>query len=210
MSNARQLEQCTDEQLVAQFTRGDQQSFEELIGRYAPKAFSLANRLTKNPQDAEEVLQDVFTTVYTKIKGFEGKSTFSSWLYRVTVNASLMKLRKRRQNRCIPSEDSMPEVERSIMLKSMDSNEADLHAGRNQIARALESAITKLPDEYRPVYILRDVDGLSSGEVSKILQLSVPAIKSRLHRARMMLRRRLAPFYRELYAPVSRRSVGNL
>jgi RNA polymerase sigma-70 factor (ECF subfamily) len=90
-----QIKKKSDLDLVRDFRKGDQLAFEELLSRYSNKVFSLASRLTRNNEDAEEVLQDVFVTVHRKIAGFEGKSSFSSWLYRVTVNAAFMKLRKR-------------------------------------------------------------------------------------------------------------------
>jgi len=187
----------SDLDLIKEFKKGNQASFEELIGRYSTKAFNLATRLTKNQEDAEEVLQDVFVTVFRKIGGFEGKSSFSSWLYRVTVNASFMKLRKKRQDKSQFLEDLLPQVQNGLHLKTSEVLEGDKHALRVQVSHALEEAIHKLPEEYRPVFVLRDVDGLTSGEVSKILNISVPAVKSRLHRSRMMLRKRLQRFYGE-------------
>lgn len=192
------LQDKSDNDLVLQVRKGCQASFEELIGRYSAKAFSLAARLTRNADDAEEVLQDVFVTVYRKIAGFEGKSSFSSWLYRVTVNASLMKLRKRRQSRLVSMEDIAPQNREILHNQKSDSAEGDNIALRNQISLVLEEAIQKLPEDYRPVFILRDIDGLSSREVGKILDLTVPAVKSRLHRSRLMLRRKLLRFYKEL------------
>lgn len=190
----------SDSQLIEEFKRGNQPSFEELIGRYAGKAFSLALRLTRNQEDAEEVLQDVFVTVARKITNFEGKSSFSSWLYRVTVNASLMKLRKRKQDQSVLIEDVQPQVQEAVILRSVEHSATESEASRAQVAGAIEEAIRRLPDEYRPVFVLRDVDGLTSGEVSKILNLTIPAVKSRLHRSRMMLRRRLQRFHSEFFA----------
>lgn len=190
----------SDNQLIEEFKRGNQFSFEELIGRYAGKAFSLALRLTRSQEDAEEVLQDVFVTVARKITNFEGKSSFSSWLYRVTVNASLMKLRKRKQDQSILIEDVQPQVQEAVIMRSVERSAAENEASRAEVAGAIEDAIRRLPDEYRPVFVLRDVDGLTSGEVSKILNLTIPAVKSRLHRSRIMLRRRLARFHAEFFA----------
>ena len=196
---ARQLDSNrSDETLVAEFQKGSQDSFEELISRYADKAYGMASRLVRNPEDAEEVIQDVFTTVFRKVEGFEGKSSFSSWLYRITVNAALMKIRKRKQERAVLIEDVMPSFKDSAALRVNESQNADHLAYRRQLGEALKDAISRLPEEYRPVYLLRDVDGLSSEEVGKILGISIPAVKSRLHRSRLMLRRRLAKLYREL------------
>jgi RNA polymerase sigma-70 factor (ECF subfamily) len=187
----------SDLELIAKFQAGDQASFEELVSRYSSKAFSLASRLTKNSEDAEEVLQDVFVTVFRKIDGFEGKSSFSSWLYRITVNAALMKLRKRRQDQSLPMEDMLPQVQNVPAPASMHGSEGETVTLRTQIGLALEDAIAKLPDDYRPVFVLRDIDGLTSKEVGEILDLTIPAVKSRLHRSRLMLRKRLQAFYRD-------------
>jgi RNA polymerase sigma-70 factor (ECF subfamily) len=187
----------SDLDLIEEFRKGEQGSFEELLSRYSTKVFSLASRLTRNTEDAEEVLQDVFVTVHRKIAGFEGKSSFSSWLYRVTVNAAFMKLRKRKQDLSVSLEDIVQQSQTVAALKSPESAFVDSQSIRNQMLEALEAAIRKLPDDYRPVFILRDVDGLTSREVSKILDLTVPAVKSRLHRSRLMLRRRLTRFFDE-------------
>jgi RNA polymerase sigma-70 factor, ECF subfamily len=203
-----------DFDLVKQLKAGHPAGMETLIQRYANKALSLASRLTRNPQDAEEVLQDVFVTVFRKIHAFEGKSSFSSWLYRITVNAALMKLRKRRQDHSVLMEDALPDFKNSIQLRGSVHSEGESYAQRNELSMVLEQAIRMLPDDYRPVFVLRDIDGLTSREVGKILELTTPAVKSRLHRSRLMIRKRLLPFYREYrYGdPKSARSksVGNL
>lgn len=207
------LKKKSDNELVRGMQGGDQDCFEELILRYSNKAFSLAARLTRCQEDAEEVLQDVFVTVFRKIKGFEGKSSFSSWLYRITVNAALMKLRKKRQTQStISVEDIQPQLQESVLHKNLDQEDCDELALRRQLTEVLEDAIFKLPEDYRPVFILRDIDGLTSREVGKILDLSVPAVKSRLHRSRLMLRRRLQKFYKEFssgVSPASRKLAGN-
>ena len=197
-----------DLELVQQFSKGCLNSFEEIVGRYETKVHNLAMRLTRNAEDAEEVLQDVFLTVYRKIDGFQGKAKFSSWLYRITVNAAFMKLRKRKQNRTVSLEDLLPNVkDRTIFDQSSTSNRGDSRAINNEIREALEQAIAKLPDEYRAVFVLRDIDGLSNKEVGEILGLSIPAVKSRLHRSRLMLRKKLKRFYEDytdetkIYAP---------
>jgi RNA polymerase sigma-70 factor (ECF subfamily) len=187
----------SDLDLIVEFRDGNQGSFEELLSRYSSKVFSLASRLTRNPEDAEEVLQDVFVTVHRKIESFEGKSSFSSWLYRITVNAAFMKLRKRRQDQSLSLEDIVQQPHSIPALKSPESSYVDAQSIRNEMLEALETAIKRLPDDYRPVFILRDVDGLTSREVGKILDLTVPAVKSRLHRSRLMLRRRLNRFFDE-------------
>lgn len=199
----------TDLQLIEDFRGGNQQAFEELLGRYSNKAFGLASRLTRNLEDAEEVLQDVFVTVYRKIDGFEGKSSFSSWLYRVTVNSALMKLRKKKQDQSTPIEDLLTREQNSAPSPlAMESAALDTLAMRKELLHALSDAVSRLPDDYRPVFILRDVDGLSSRQVGKMLNLSIPAVKSRLHRSRLILRRRLLALYREYSLQVLENSVS--
>ncbi len=198
-SNAKQKAVETDDKmLVLNLQSGCQNSFEELVNKYETKVHNLAMRLTRNPEDAEEVLQDVFVTVYRKIDGFEGKAKFSSWLYRITVNAAFMKLRKRRQEKSISLDDMIPYVQEKIITqKNSAMISSDSQAISNEIRSVIERAITKLPEDYRAVFILRDIDGLSNKEVGKILDLSIPAVKSRLHRSRLMLRKKLKKFYED-------------
>ncbi len=192
------LEETSDIELVKKFQKGCSFSFEELVSRYETKVHSLAMRLTRNTEDAEEVLQDVFITVYRKADSFEGKAKFSSWLYRITCNAAFMKLRKRKQEQAIPMEDMMPHLQERAMNEEVQFNyRSDTVTFNNEIREALETAIGKLPEEYRAVFILRDVDGLSNKEVGDILELSIPAVKSRLHRSRLMLRKKLKRFYED-------------
>ncbi len=188
----------TDLQLIKEFRRGNQASFEELIGRYSAKAFNLALRLTRSEQDAEEVLQDVFSTVFRKIGSFEGKSQFSSWLYRITVNAAFMRLRKNKFKTTISLEDISPQVRGAWRCAQSEKNSAEGVTYQNELREELEIALRDLPDEYRPVFVLKDIDGLSNREVGSILGLTIPAVKSRLHRARLMLRKKLHPLYSEL------------
>ncbi|MCB0358935.1 MAG: sigma-70 family RNA polymerase sigma factor [Bdellovibrionales bacterium] len=191
-------ETLTDSALIEQFLAGDHLSYEQLLSRYETKVFNLALRLTRNIEDAEEVLQDVFVTVFRKLEGFEGKAKFSSWLYRIAVNASFMKLRKRKQNKAVSINDFMAELEnQEIPDRQSYGAQSDARAITNEIQDELKGAIERLPEEYRTVFVLRDVQGLSNKEVGELLSLSVPAVKSRLHRSRLMLRRRLRRFYED-------------
>ncbi len=188
----------TDNMLIEKFKAGSMDAFEELIGRYESKIFNLAMRFTRNQEDAEEVLQDVFATIYKKVQGFEGKSAFSSWLYRIIVNAAFMKLRKRKQQNTVYIEDLSPTVRQSCLDKeSLFGARSDSLAYGKELREILQGAINRLPEQYRAVFVLRDVDGLSNQEVGEILDLSIPAVKSRLHRSRLMLRRKLRRYYGE-------------
>ena len=188
----------TDVEVVNQFKAGDALAFEEIISRYESKVMSLALRFTRNQEDAEEVMQDVFTTVFRKIDGFRGQSAFSSWLYRIVVNAAFMKLRKRKQNQTVPMDDLSPAikqfcVDRDALSGAYSQNIAVSH----EMQAVIQQAVNRLPDQYKAVFVLRDVDGLSNQETGEILNLSIPAVKSRLHRSRIMLRKKLQRYYED-------------
>ncbi|MCB0328402.1 MAG: sigma-70 family RNA polymerase sigma factor [Bdellovibrionales bacterium] len=190
----------SDSQLVALTKGGNEEAFLELVERYTEKVQHLAMRITRSEQDAEEVVQEVFITLFTKIKTFRGTSAFSSWLYRVTSNAAFMKLRNRRKH----SASSYEEVTEnggsceSVRQRS-DSSDVNYISTRHELRQLIEEAIEALPSEYRSIFVLRDVDGLSNHEVGEVLGLSVPAVKSRLHRARLMLRKKLQRYYQDYY-----------
>jgi RNA polymerase sigma-70 factor (ECF subfamily) len=187
-----------DFELVNSFKSGDIAAFEEIVVRYETKVMNLALRFTRNQEDAEEVLQDVFTTVYRKIEGFRGQSAFSSWLYRIVVNAAFMKLRKKKQNQAISMEDLAPAVKQYCMERDEASSPYSHNmAVTRELQEVLQKAIDRLPDQYRAVFVLRDVDGLSNQETGQILDLSIPAVKSRLHRSRIMLRKKLQRYYED-------------
>ena len=187
-----------DLELINKFKKGCQFSFDEIVKKYETKVHNLAMRLTRNPEDSEEVLQDVFVTVFRKIDGFEGKAKFSSWLYRVTVNASFMILRKRKRKQTVSIEDFLPNLaDNALGTPQHFGNQSDSRAISNEMRTELEGAISKLPEEYSAVFVLRDVNGLSNKEVSEILNLSIPAVKSRLHRSRIMLRKKLRKYYED-------------
>ncbi len=188
----------TDVMLLESFKKGSIDSFEEILHRYETKVFNLAIRFTRNQEDAEEVLQDVFSTLYRKADSFQGKSAFSSWLYRITVNAAFMKLRKRKQNQTISLEDLTPAAQNNCLEREvLCTPRVETISANQELRDILQAAIGKLPTQYRAVFLLRDVDGLSNQEVGEILELSIPAVKSRLHRSRLMLRKRLHRFYEE-------------
>ncbi len=185
----------TDIELVAALQNGEQAAFGELLTRYTEKVNNLAIRITRNQEDAEEILQDVFVTVFKKIDRFEGKSAFSSWLYRITVNTAFMKLRKRKQTQAVSLDELGDSANESFSGKRSDTSDVNFISSRHELRAQLDGAIDNLPEEYKAIFILRDVDGLSNQEVGEILNISVPAVKSRLHRSRLMLRKKLQKFY---------------
>ncbi len=195
-------DKLSDEELVRLFVEnGDEEAFNEIINRYEDKIYGLALRVTRNPSDAEEVMQEVFLTLIKKIDTFRGESKFSSWLYRVTMNTSYMHLRKNtKYENNISLEDYVPYNEDGTLhgIKDRDwSNRPDKALLSNESLEIIERAIEELPEPYRAVFILKDIEGFSNEEAAEILKLSVPATKSRLHRARLFLRDKLSDYFYE-------------
>jgi RNA polymerase sigma-70 factor (ECF subfamily) len=188
----------TDSELVNGVMHREESCFEELLERYGSKVLNLAMRITRNQEDAEEILQDVFITVFTKIGSFEHKAQFSSWLYRVTMNSSFMKIRARNRRRTVSLEDVEPNIRQNWVGNRTEMFDVDFMSSRHELREAIQSAVEELPEDYRAIFVLRDIDGLSNEAVSQVLQLSVPAVKSRLHRSRLLMRERLKSHYAQL------------
>lgn len=189
------LKEDKDLPLVERVKAGDHAAFDELVRKYENKVYQLAFRLTGDDMDAADVIQDVFVSVYTKIHTFRGHAAFSSWLYRITANAAFARLNQRKRAAAVAIEDVMPAVEeKSRDLFSEWSQKPDAALFSKEARTALKQAIDSLPDDFRTVVILRDVQNLSNQDVAEILKLSIPAVKSRLHRARLMLRRMLGEY----------------
>ena len=187
-----------DIDLLASLRRGETGALEALADRHGPAIYRLAFGITRNQPDAEEVLQDVLLTLARQSASFEGRSAVGSWIYRIATNAALNKRRGRRLELETSLEDLLPTFEadghragdRTYLLADWSQNpEAELLAGERR--HVLERAIDSLPDHYRAVLVLRDVEELSNEEVAAILEEPVSSVKSRLHRARMVLRERL-------------------
>jgi len=190
----------TDSQLIAEIRDGSADALEELVSRYESRVYSLAYRMLGNKEDAEDVLQDTFLNVVRSIDGFKSQSSFSTWLYRVAANAALTKLRQKSKREKSEGEflDEVYSVREATHSESSMVDWSDGPADRllNEEARqVMEEAITELPEKYRIVFVLRDVEGMPAAEVAKALDLSIPAVKSRLHRARLYLRNRLSHYY---------------
>jgi len=190
--------QLDDDQLVPKLQARDEAALEALLVQYQARVFGLALRLTGNRQDAEEVLQDVFLAVFQKVDGFRRESKLSSWIYRIATNAALMKLRKRPRIQEIPLEEELgPAMTEEGMIaepvvdwSKLPNDELD----RKELGQRIEEAMDLLPADYRSVVVLRDVEGLSAQEAREILGLSEAALKSRLHRGRLFLRKQLADY----------------
>jgi RNA polymerase sigma-70 factor (ECF subfamily) len=180
-----------DERLVRLAKKGDSQAFGKLMLRYENKIYRLARRMTQTDEDAEDVLQEAFVRAFRKLATFKERSKFSTWLYRITVNLALMKLRRRKLSTVSLSEPVTTEdstIQRDIENGSSDPLERLVEMESVEI---LDRAIAELPPRYRAVFVLRHVEGLSTQETARVLKIKVPAVKSRLHRARRALRVRL-------------------
>ncbi|MDD5763396.1 MAG: sigma-70 family RNA polymerase sigma factor [bacterium] len=173
---------------------------EVLFNRYHARVYNLSMSILKNECDAEEVTQNVFLTVIRKADTFKGNSAFFSWIYRICVNASLMRLREMRRSETVSIETLMPVfTENGMHAGPVDdwSKEVERNAMNKELGRMIRKFTARLPEKYRVVFILSDVEGLSNEETAKVLNLTVPAVKSRLHRARLSLRERLANYLRD-------------
>jgi len=194
----------TDEELVRRSKEDDERAFGELVSRYESKVYSLALRMVRNPEDAEDVLQDTFLRAYRGIKSFQGASTFSTWIYRITANSALMRLRKKQ----LPTVSIEDQDERETPINIADWTPGPVEQLMTQeLQQEMDAAIGSLPPEFQQVFILRDVEEKSNAEVAEILDLSVAAVKSRLHRARLKVRNRLAGYFSDNAKP-NRRAMG--
>jgi RNA polymerase sigma-70 factor (ECF subfamily) len=183
--------------VVAQARLGDATAFSELLRRYEGKIFRLALHITQNREDAEDVLQETFLKAYEHLDQFQGQSKFYTWIVRIAVNQALMKLRKRKSDRSVSLDDTIDTGEDTVAreIAGWDENPEQQYS-REELSRILDGAVDDLAPIYRAVFVLRDVDELSTEETAEALGLSVPAVKSRLLRARLQLRDKLTRFFK--------------
>jgi len=176
---------------------------ERVFREFAPRVYNLARRMLGNEADAQDVTQEVFLQVVRKLDTFRGESAFPTWLHRVTVNAALAYRRKRAQREekriTDPLEHFDPDGLHGAPVKRWSVRPDQPVLDREQ-HRVIEESIAQLPEAYRDVYVLADVEQLANANIAELLGLSVSAVKSRLHRARLMMRDLLAPHFEENYA----------
>jgi RNA polymerase sigma-70 factor, ECF subfamily len=195
-------EQIAEQTLVTQLRHGDGDAVAELSARYGPRIHQLAMRYVKNWEDAEEVAQDVLLKVSRKIDAFRGDSALSSWIYRITFNTAMSRLRRMRQTRTTdapaPANDTFNGDDSAASRPALDpadwSSLADDEVMRAELRARLVQALRTLPTVYRVPVLLRDVHGLSTEEASAVLRIKPQTLKSRLHRGRLILRERLTDF----------------
>jgi RNA polymerase sigma-70 factor, ECF subfamily len=195
------MERTQDRRLVAGLQAGDQAAVRELAVRYGPRIQQLAMRHMKNREDAEEVTQDVLLKVHRKIHAFRGDAALSSWIYRITFNTAMSRLRQNRAARAAAQERDRVEalLETGEQMRTLAepadwSRMPDEHVMRAQLREALAAAVAELPEIYRAPVVLRDIEGLTTEEASSRLKVKDQTLKSRLHRGRLMLREKLEDF----------------
>jgi RNA polymerase sigma-70 factor, ECF subfamily len=190
----------TDAALVARAQTGDVLALKELLDRHEERLFRLTMRFVHDENDAREILQDVFVTAWRKLSGFEGRAQIGSWLYRVTANASLMFLRARNRRPAFAftsacSDDLTDEVANSNHDPGRNSlPRPDEHLAQQELQREIRNAVDKLPDTLRLVFLAREIDGHSTLQAAQSLGVSQQAIKTRLHRARAVLRENIGGY----------------
>jgi RNA polymerase sigma-70 factor (ECF subfamily) len=183
--------------LVAQAQAGDQNAFSELVGHYERKIYRLAKNITRNDEDAEDVLQDAFLKAYTHLDSFKGDSKFYTWIVRIAVNEALMRLRKRKSDRSVPLDEPVELGEESVTREiAVWEDNPEQRYSKEEWRRILDEAVEGLKPDFRTVFVLRDIEELSTEETAETLGISVPAVKSRLLRARLALRETLTRQFR--------------
>ena len=183
--------------LVARVRSGDLLAYDTLVRKYERQVFRIAQHITQNREDAEDVTQDAFLKAYEKLDQFQGNAKFYTWLVRIAVNESLMRLRKRRTSKTVSMDEDIATEEGSVPRDFADwAPDPEQNYDNAELADILRKTIQGLPKGFRVVFALRDVEGLSTEETAEALGLSVPAVKSRLLRARLQLRERLSRYFR--------------
>jgi RNA polymerase sigma-70 factor, ECF subfamily len=182
--------------LVAAAQAGEVEAFETLVERYERKIFRLTLNITQNREDAEDAMQEAFLKAYEHLSEFQGNSRFYTWLVRIAVNQALMKLRKRRPNQ-VSLDADLDTGENTIPHEVEDWGPSpEDRFKQSELSGILSQAISELDESFRVVFQLRDIEELSTEETAEALGLSVPAVKSRLLRARLKLRQKLGRYFR--------------
>jgi len=197
MAATTEAEVFDESGLVAKAREGDSGAFNELVTRYSRKIYRLAKHITQNDEDAEDVLQETFLKAFEHLSGFQGQSKFYTWIVRIAVNESLMKLRKRKSDRSVPLDEPLDTGEDTVVreIAVWDENPEQKYS-REELGQILDEAVEGLKPVFRTVFVLRDIEELSTEETAEALGISIPAVKSRLLRARLQLREKLSRFFK--------------
>ncbi len=189
----------TDEELVTRARAKDFGAFEQLVDRYEDKVYRLAFRFVRNETEAKEIVQDTFLSVWRKLDTFKGDAQFGSWVYRVAANAALMRLRSQRRHPEVSTEElPIDFLDTYGQIPASGDNWArrpDDELQSDELRRRIQAAVDDLPEIYRTVFLIRDVEGLSTEETAQVLDISIPTVKTRLHRARLALRETISKYF---------------
>ena len=185
-----------DFELLVKVKKGDQQAFELLVRKYKMTVYNTIHSIIGNDQEADDIAQEVFLKVYTKADSFKGKSSFSTWLYRITVNRCVDELRKR-NNKIISYETEFDEEEKLKLKDVLASKEGDIteELKQKELQDIIQKAMNSLPEKYRIILTLKEIEGLSYTEISKIMKISLAKVKIWLFRARQKLKEELSFLY---------------
>lgn len=184
--------------LLAAVRRGDERAVRELVKKYGTRIYNVALRILRNPQDAEDAMQETFITALDKLEQFDGRASFLTWLYRIGVNTSLMALRKRRTKQRNEQPLELPSFEELRSREMIDwSADPARMLLRGELQQIMDEAIAQLPEKYRVVFVLRDLEGLSTEQTGKVLSITPANVKVRLLRARLFLREQLDQYFHE-------------
>lgn len=188
----------SDAQLVHEAQAGETRAFDELVIRYRDRVYRLSFKILRNEDDASEALQDTFLSAFRGLKNFKSESTFSTWLYRIATNASLMKYRKRREGHVSYEQSQSTNADAEpLPLESDWAEQPENELDSTELREFMSEEIDRLPEDLRTVFVLRDVQEQSNADVAAELGLSIAAVKSRLHRARIRMRDRLDRYFRD-------------
>jgi RNA polymerase sigma-70 factor (ECF subfamily) len=192
VTSSSNLTVADEGELVSRAQSGDNEAFAELVGRYQNKIYRLARNITQSNEDAEDILQETFLKAYSHLDGFQRNSKFYTWIVRIAVNESLMKLRKRKSDRTVPLDEPLDTGEESVAREiAVWEDNPEQRYSREEMQEILDEAVESLKPDFRTVFTLRDIEELSTEETAEALDISIPAVKSRLLRARLALREKL-------------------
>lgn len=183
--------------LVTRARSGEISAFNDLVRKYERKIYRLAKNITQNDEDAEDVLQETFLKAYEHLGDFQGNSKFYTWIVRIGVNEALMKLRKRKSDRTVPLDEPVDTGEETVVREiAVWDEDPEQKFSQDELGRILNEAVQSLKPAFRTVFVLRDIEELSTEETAQALNISIPAVKSRLLRARLQLREKLTRFFK--------------
>lgn len=197
--------------LVARIRNGDFDAFETLVTRYQDRVYGLALSMLRDGVEAQDVVQETFLNVFRKLDSFRGDAAFSSWLYRIAANNTMMRLRSRKREAETSIDDALPRFDaEGHWSQSIEdwSRRVDQRIENQELGEQIKAAVALLPEKYRIVFLLSDVEELSMKEVGDILGLSIPNVKTRLHRARIFLREQLSSYLDDAVETEPGGSVG--